>query len=636
MNILDILIAKKKSFTGETESLVRQANAAMAQANTVAAKIEDAQEALETAQAANEAAQTVAANLESIQNDLNTAAAAIADAHIETALNNFELSNTVTQTIVEDSNTANYKSKSVKVTKNNANTTYTVEKNYTTTGQNEDGSMTQKAVTDALNSQKTYLETKINNIPSSNNNNSATIHFSTDDANSLVSIDNNGDLTASTIKEDDVIKTQIALGIYNPISALGIEVDYDNRTITRKQEAENLSAGTDFDNYSMYGGRKRCIVNNNGEIIAFYGDNNYIEDGSAGQVMVYQPKFYYMRIPLRTTISTERTIINKEIIYISAVKQAGFSIHPIFLDSNDNELEYVLLSAYEGSTFDTSAENYNINDTQNIDFSADLLSSVANVKPASGTSQNLNVENAERLAQNRGANWHLTSLAAESMNQLLMIIEFGALNIQNAFNKGITKLTDKNYNISCYTGATAALGNSSGMAAETTDGTNTYTTEGFSAISYRGVENPYGNIWSFIGDAKVVSRNGNQYMTYKNNKNEIKTFASAIANTSNWVSYFGYDQEAPWAFIPTQAQNANSAVPIGDYIYVSSQNSEDKCCVIGGKASATEYAGPFYYAMDYIYYTAGYSYGTRLMYKPIYNSEIYLNNIIKWGGDIND
>jgi len=90
-----------------------------------------------------------------------------------------------------------------------------------------------------------------------------------------------------------------------------------------------------------------------------------------------------------------------------------------------------------------------------------------------------------------------------------MIIEFGALNIQNAFNKGITKLTDKNYNISCYTGATAALGNSSGMAAETTDGTNTYTTEGFSAISYRGVENPYGNIWSFIGDAKVVSRNGN-------------------------------------------------------------------------------------------------------------------------------
>ena len=42
MNLLDILIAKKKSFTGETESLVRRANAAMAQANTVAEKLEQA------------------------------------------------------------------------------------------------------------------------------------------------------------------------------------------------------------------------------------------------------------------------------------------------------------------------------------------------------------------------------------------------------------------------------------------------------------------------------------------------------------------------------------------------------------------------------------------------------------------
>jgi hypothetical protein len=43
----------------------------------------------------------------------------------------------------------------------------------------------------------------------------------------------------------------------------------------------------------MYGGRMRCNVTDDGTITAFYGDSNYADDGSNGQVMVYQPKFYY-------------------------------------------------------------------------------------------------------------------------------------------------------------------------------------------------------------------------------------------------------------------------------------------------------------------------------------------------------
>jgi hypothetical protein len=42
MDIIDIILASKKSFTGETETLVRQAKAAMAQANEVAAILQDA------------------------------------------------------------------------------------------------------------------------------------------------------------------------------------------------------------------------------------------------------------------------------------------------------------------------------------------------------------------------------------------------------------------------------------------------------------------------------------------------------------------------------------------------------------------------------------------------------------------
>jgi len=214
-----------------------------------------------------------------------------------------------------------------------------------------------------------------------------------------------------------------------------------------------------------------------------------------------------------------------------------------------------------------------------------------------------------------------------------MLIEFGSLNLQSAFNKGVTELSDKNnVNISCLTGATSSLGNASGMAAQTTDGTNTYTAEGATSISYRGEENIYGNMWAFIGDVKIIARNGNQYITYKDNHNETKIFTSAITEVSSWISYFGYDQNASWVFIPTQCQNANSAVPVGDYTYVNAQNNNDKCCVFGGKASARDYVGPFYYGMDYEYGVAGASYGSRLIYKPTYNSNIYLMNIAKWNG----
>jgi len=40
--------------------------------------------------------------------------------------------------------------------------------------------------------------------------------------------------------------------------------------------------GEDFDLYTMYGGRKRCNVSDNGTITAFYGEANYANDGSNG------------------------------------------------------------------------------------------------------------------------------------------------------------------------------------------------------------------------------------------------------------------------------------------------------------------------------------------------------------------
>ena len=172
----------------------------------------------------------------------------------------------------------------------------------------------------------------------------------------------------------------------------------------------------------MYGGRMRCNVLDNGTITAFYGDSNYTEDGSNGQVMVYQPKFYYLRTPI---IINENNIIYKENILLSDKPKGNFKLHPIFIN-NDEELDYVLLLAYQASVYDTSISNYTSDPETPIDFNNDKLSSIANVKPIAGNNSSyFTTTSAEKLANNRGEGWHITNLAAESVNQMLLMVEYG-------------------------------------------------------------------------------------------------------------------------------------------------------------------------------------------------------------------
>lgn len=86
---------------------------------------------------------------------------------------------------------------------------------------------------------------------------------------------------------------------YTEDDIYGVEVDYANRTFTRLAGAVGKTPGTDFDSILAFGGRKRCNLADNGTVNAYFGDPGYTEDGSNGQVMVEQPKFYYKVVPLK-------------------------------------------------------------------------------------------------------------------------------------------------------------------------------------------------------------------------------------------------------------------------------------------------------------------------------------------------
>ncbi len=424
------------------------------------------------------------------------------------------------------------------------------------------------------------------------------------------------------------------IGINTP-NVAGLQVDFANKVFTRLAGAVNRDPGLHFDQFPMYGGRRRCNVADDGTINAYYGDAGYTEDGSNGQVMVYQPVFWYKVVPLKLEKNADGLgfHIRKANYYVCGVPKAGFKRHPLFYDENGNAVEYVLLSAYEGSMYDASASAYVNDSVDEISYAAgDTLCSVAGKKPISGKLTGVGTKaQLETMASNRGSGWHLNTVKAESANQLLMLIELGTFNTQSVIGQGVVSCPNNDsYNCSCYTGATAALGNATGMAAETiyeAAGEETVcTVNGKLSVTYRGVENPWGNIWKHTNGINLwgdgTMGGGQVYIADDFNFNESKhddNYRSAgftLPNSNGYVSAFGYgDENYDWLFIPSEC-SGNSTLPVSDYSYASADLNEYRIAIFGGFWNNSAYAGNFCWNCNNNPGFRRYAAGGRLLYVP--------------------
>ena len=407
------------------------------------------------------------------------------------------------------------------------------------------------------------------------------------------------------------------LGMIETEDVLGITMDYKNKTCTRIAGAKNLTAGADFDKFSMYGGRKRCNVSDGGTINAYYGDEGYTEDGSNGQVMVYQPKFYYLVCPLE--YDRQETgygyHLRKANYYISETQRAGFKLHPAFYDKNGNEVDYILMSAYEGCIYDTSASAYLKNDEQVMDASKDKFSSIAGARPASGVSQNLTRPNIEQMAKNRGEGWHSLGIKTASMEQLLMIVEMGMMNLQTAIGQGVVNLpwttgSDTTSSYAGATGSTASLGNGTGRATKTTTyegGKATdYTVDGKTSVCYRGVENFWGNIWKFAYGINFYCEVGKPFLGYvckdfnyaeSKKTDNYENIGFALPSENGYVSAMGYSTKYDWLFLPSEVKG-NSSLPVGDYYYQNNTWDGYRIARLGGNWNSGSNAGGFYWTLN--------------------------------------
>lgn len=454
---------------------------------------------------------------------------------------------------------------------------------------------------------------------------------------------------------NDLIMLRAQAGIFvNESDILGVQVDYKNKTFTRLAGAANLTSGSDFDKFSMYGGRRKCNVTDDGSIVAWYGDADYTEDGSMGQVMVYQPKFYYLVCPVEydpidTGIGYH---LRKANYYVSEKPRAGFRLHPAFYDASGNEIDYFLTSAYEGSIYDASASAYLLNDEQVMNTGEDKFSSIAGARPASGSSQNLTRPNIEQMAKNRGEGWHSLGIKTASMEQLLMIVEMGMMNLQTAIGQGVVNLpwttgSDTTSSYAGATGSTASLGNGTGIATETTTyeggvATNN-TADGKTSICYRGVENFWGNIWKFAygvniwGNGKMAG--GMPYIcsdfNYAEEKNtdNYEGAGFTVTKANGYISAMGYSTKYDWLFMASECLG-NSSLPVGDYTYITENLNGYRIARLGGGWNSGSDTGGFCWAL-----VTGVGYcsrgiGGRLVYIPTKDSSVYNAAIASWKSQI--
>ena len=396
-----------------------------------------------------------------------------------------------------------------------------------------------------------------------------------------------------------------------------------------------------------YTNRRRCIVADDGTVVAYYGDANYIEDGSLGQVMVEQPKFYYKMEPLELVenvtgeAATHGYGIVRARYSISDTPIEGFKLHPAFINEAGNETDYYYIGAYEACAYDVSENAYNTKDLANVDLTAttgDKLSSIANAKPMSGYQVILDLPTTETLAMNRGAGWHSMSFKVASAEQMLLLVELGG-DSQTAIGNGVINQADGTANMSAITGSTSSLGNASGVASSSTvtvydytDGSVVSTADlaaAYRCVSYRGCENEWGNIWKWTcgmtlyGDGNM--RGGLPFLC--NDFSYVNSWSGTVpsnygsagftaTNSNNYIKYFGYgNPDYDWVFIASLTGAASDSV-VKDYNYVTSNLNGYRVARLGGGWSSSSNAGVFSWHLANAASGRNRYIGARIMYIP--------------------
>lgn len=418
------------------------------------------------------------------------------------------------------------------------------------------------------------------------------------------------------------------VGLTDP-DIYGVEVDWKNNKFTRLNASIGKTGGVDHDGIAPWN-RRRCIMTDAGEVIAYYGDAGYTETGKLTQaitigsktwqvgtnvqVMVEQNQFFYRMVPLEMEPVADGLgfKVRKARYYISATPKAGFKLFPAFI-RNGVEKKKIYEGAYKAGLVNGS-DIYISDDSDRVDeWNNWRFGSVANIKPASGLVNALTRANSRKVASKRGTGFQQADILTSTMTIWLFLVEYATLDAQTVIGKGRCDITDDGAtNMSCHTGGTSTIGNGTGRATGV---------DGEVSISYRGKEDPFGNIWEFVDGINIEAKGKN--VAYWADHGFADDTAAApyqstgftITKQNGYISAFGWSEECDFLFLPAEAIG-DSAKPVGDYTWVNPDYNGWLMALLGGYWCDGLYCGLCCWLLNSASSNRYRNVGSRLVYIP--------------------
>lgn len=262
------------------------------------------------------------------------------------------------------------------------------------------------------------------------------------------------------------------------------------------------------------GALKRFLSHENSNFDVFGNPINL--NVNTEMIMVYYPAWYRKKNCRVNTQEKQGIALNVIPNTYGTNCPEGYTIEDWFLNEDGTIAEYRLLGAFDAYLQDGQ------------------LTSIPNVIPT----RSLNIQQFRDYAKiNRnGSKSGIISFYAVSAVQRLFIMEFGDFDSQKVLGKGNTYWTyedgaDSGYEI-IRSGNTMELGNRSGYLNRTYN--EEELTDGKVSISYRGLEDFFGNLWQFI-DGLIIIDVG-YYFTNSLDK-MAQILSDNVLNTAGWSYY---------------------------------------------------------------------------------------------------
>jgi hypothetical protein len=197
-----------------------------------------------------------------------------------------------------------------------------------------------------------------------------------------------------------------------------------------------------------------------------------------------------------------------------------------------------------------------------------------------------------------GTGWGIQDFNLISAIQLLMIVEFGTFNTQSAIGMGRTQLTDGSWadgSYYCLNGLSNSIGNATGNVDYSGDGDDAGADLNY--MSYRGIENFFGNVWKWVDGINVQDRVpfiSNNPALFADDVFSGSYISAGItmANSNGWQNTLA---QVGTGFFPVSV-GAGSSTKITDYYY---QDTGNRVVRLGGWAGAGSAAGAFCLSASY-------------------------------------